>query len=732
MRWSVLFLPLVATAVAQSPEPTETPSPTPPIDPRVHLHVKFPSTQREFHIGEVIPIQLFFSSDARKTFELDEAEYDRSGRMSYEDFQLSPTAGWRDPIPPAAFSIIGGGLTNAEYLTRKPWGIQLNLNEWVRFDEPGEYTLRVFSHRLSVFNGTNEYGSSGVTAKSNEVRFKVVPADPTWQKRTLDNAVAGLKKSDQQDAAWSALRYLGTPEAAAELAKRLGTKRAHTFGSDVIYGLIASPARDAARQAVEKEIANPDCAIDDTFLFTLEWLYLGGNLKQEEQNAARAKAVQQLIAALPAKRGAALGPSLSLAFDEVSANESTPADLIAKIRDQIVGRFGQLHLDEQMSLLGRNWEKIRSPALAPSLKKLATAKADELKKREEDFWSANDVSALALQRWYDLAPEEARPFVLQEITKAVPRYSARALGFLPDKSLPEVDDPLADNLVRCKEWDGIDAIVSLVVRYATPEAYPKITKAVDANPARFGGEWSSKIFAYLLKINAKDTEARMERTLASLHNDDFPYDPNFFCTIAQAYYDPVLEKVAIRHLDDPRLKMELAVVRMLGAYGSAAAEQPLLRRYEKWNREWSEKVSKDHNISWRNSQLDNQKTLGDTLLEALAKGQGWFYGPIELQRLKEMNKISTFQAKAEAFKESLGKKTFSVSVSVSDDRFTGYVADYKTPTFELLKQKLVQFPAGTTFTLNFYDNQEKKERELLKEIEGFLRERGYSVTVEKH
>jgi hypothetical protein len=737
MRSAILFLLFVISALAEQPEPTPTPEPTPGIDPRVHLRVKFPTAQREFHIGEVIPIQLFFSSDAGKTFELDEASYDRSGRMNYEHFQITPAKGWLDPIPPAVFSIVGGGLTNTEYLTRKPWGVQLNLNEWVRFDEPGEYALTVFSHRLSVFNGASEYGSSGVTAKSNEIKFKVAPADATWQKRTLDQAIATLSKpqvsSEQEDVAWSVLRYLGTPEAAVGLAKGLGTKRAHIFGSDPIYGLIASPAREAAREAVEKEIANPDRAIDDTFLFTLQWLYLGADPTPEEQNAARAKAVQQLIAALPTKRRAALGSSLAQAFDEVSTKQSTPPKLVAKLRDEIVELFDQLDLDEQVSLLSRsNWEKIRSPALVPSLKKLATAKAGELKKREEDFWSANDISALALQRWYDLAPEEARPYVLQEITKSIPRYGGRALSFLPDKSLPEVDEKLADNLLHLKNFEGMEQIVSLIVRYATSAPYPKVVKTVDAKPGLFGRGWSARIFAYLLKINPTETEARMEKTLSVLRNDDFAYDPDFFGTIAQVYYDPVLEQVALRHLNDPRIKLEMAAVRMLGTYGSAAAEQPLLKRYEKWNREWSEKVSRDRNIISNDSPLHNQGTLGDFLFEALANGQGWSYGPIELQRLKEINKISTFQAKAEALKESWGKQPFSVSISVTDDHFFGHVAQYKTPTFELLKQKLVQFPAGTTFTLNFYDNQEKKERDLLEDVRRFLRERGYSVTDEKH
>jgi hypothetical protein len=305
--------------------------------------------------------------------------------------------------------------------------------------------------------------------------------------------------------------------------------------------LIASPAREAAREAVQKEIANPEREVDDTFLLALEWLYLGADPTEEQQNAARAKAVQVLIAALPSKRGEALGSSVALAFDELSANKSTPPELDAKLRDQIIGLFGRLHLDEQMSLLSSpaNWEKFRSAALIPGLKKLATAKQGELKKREEDFYSPNDVSPVALQRWYELAPEEARPVVLQEITNPQPRYGARMLGFLPDQSLPEVDSTLADNLSRSKDWSGTEKIVSLIVRYATPAMYRKVAEAVDKHPKDFGDAWAATIFAYLLKVNPTETGPRIENTLALLTNDQFPYDPDFFGAIAREHYDAV-------------------------------------------------------------------------------------------------------------------------------------------------------------------------------------------------
>jgi len=63
------------------------------------------------------------------------AQYDRSGRMNYEHFDVSPAGGTVDPLPTHIGSL--GGLTNYRFLTSDPWTIKLNLNEWIRFTRPG-------------------------------------------------------------------------------------------------------------------------------------------------------------------------------------------------------------------------------------------------------------------------------------------------------------------------------------------------------------------------------------------------------------------------------------------------------------------------------------------------------------------------------------------------------------------------------------------------------------------
>jgi hypothetical protein len=150
MRLLMLLL-LVGIAVAHTCAQS-----TPPIDSKIVLEVSIATNQREFHIGETIPLQLSFSSTVKDRYQINMAKYDRSGRMNYERFTISPEQGAVDPLPTYTGGM--GGLTNFRFLSSEPWTIKLNLNEWVRFTRPGEYRLIVSSSRVAARDQSNPSG----------------------------------------------------------------------------------------------------------------------------------------------------------------------------------------------------------------------------------------------------------------------------------------------------------------------------------------------------------------------------------------------------------------------------------------------------------------------------------------------------------------------------------------------------------------------------------------------
>ena len=168
-----------------------------PVDRNVKLQLTITPNRHQFRLGETITVRLSFSGRGRQRYQLNEAQYDRSGRMNYEHFTVTPAGGAVDPLASYfAEPMMSGGLTNFVLLSRKPWSIQLNLNEWVRFTTPGEYKLRVASERVAIVDPQSVSGTSPVTALSNEVTLKILPAEPAWQRDVYENAIATPKKCD--------------------------------------------------------------------------------------------------------------------------------------------------------------------------------------------------------------------------------------------------------------------------------------------------------------------------------------------------------------------------------------------------------------------------------------------------------------------------------------------------------------------------------------------------------
>src|SRR4030095_1874153 len=193
------------------------------VDPNVRLDFSVAGSRSEFHLGETIPLQLAFSSTVKDRYQLNMAQYDRSGRMNYETFVLTPAGGAVDPLPTYS-DFMMGGLTSFQFLTSQPWELKLNLNEWLRFTKPGEYRLTIFSSRVGVPNSSSRTGAP-LRARSNEIRLRIVSATALWQQEVFKKAVVALnavRPSDPQNRqsfdaakrdAIETLRFLDTADA---------------------------------------------------------------------------------------------------------------------------------------------------------------------------------------------------------------------------------------------------------------------------------------------------------------------------------------------------------------------------------------------------------------------------------------------------------------------------------------------------------------------------------------
>src|SRR5439155_3267191 len=244
----------------------------------------------------------------------------------YENFIVTPADGAVDPLADYERGM-GGGLTGFTFLKQKPWTIQLNLNEWVRFTKPGEYKLKVSSNRVEMVDASSSRGTSPITAISNEITLNILPRDSDWEKRVYDQAVATLRTSssvkpeDEENSpayrALETLRFLGTAEATRELANQLRGESRGNLDFVCYIGLVSSPERAVAREALEEALANPDHPIDDTFLDALIYVESDNARHDVTRTEDEQKALEKVARALRNKRGKALHVSLYGVLDHV-------------------------------------------------------------------------------------------------------------------------------------------------------------------------------------------------------------------------------------------------------------------------------------------------------------------------------------------------------------------------------------------------------------------------------
>ena len=291
-------------------------------DGQAALVVTTQGHQSTYQIGERIPIDLSFTGPGNDQFEINMSSYDRSGRMAYENFEVVPSSGWSDPLAVyfgSQGSFMGGGLFSLGVLSPAPTEIHLNLNEWIRFDQPGSYTVVVTSHRVADTLDADRTMShpSKFTLKSNPLHLEIIPAVSSWQRAKLafilnefstDTPTSGIQPP-AREAAIADLRYLGTPAAVQVMAQHLRDDEP-TMMDQCAFGLIGLPelVHPKAIAAMNKLILDPDFPISSWFLITFSTLQVVTD-EPGKQQAERARlseeAWESALEALPAKRGMA-------------------------------------------------------------------------------------------------------------------------------------------------------------------------------------------------------------------------------------------------------------------------------------------------------------------------------------------------------------------------------------------------------------------------------------------
>jgi hypothetical protein len=703
-----LFLLAIPSFAAQ-PDLCAAPSST----ADVKLSIALKDGQSVFQQGEIIPLNLVFTSTAKGRYWADVRSYDRSGRLSIEQYCVEPEV--PDPLE-TYFRIggfMGGGLGSDRQLSETSFIADGELNEW-RSPGPGHYRLYVVSYRVWRPPDPGEktsWGRIGATVRSNTVEFDVRPASPQWREEQLEAALQTLSSSatnDEKRHAARILRFLDSEASTRALAQQFwGLNQQQPVGWDLILGLFGSPYRQLAIEAMKAEISEPNHPITDDFLMMLARLEITGDpawkpptptpsAPQEErafwtsfqahQRELTSQSIKLALAGLPAKTGSAR----ALTLDGIlNAGGDDPA-LVQSLRPALIASWPDLPVDVQQNLIQYRWQLIASPAMLPILRQIVDdppAQARTMPGMTRDA---------ALKHIYDLDPKLGRSLIYRDLQNAMAEPSIQLIELLPaseiGKAVPAAVDRIVHNHPRILDYALLDA-------YGDAGSLDVMRSAFEPDLGKSPCDPQSHVLRYFLRVapdyGAKEVEGALHARQST----------GCYRMLLQELADelPKAESVALSALDDADSEVAQDAALALGHWGTLDAEPALWTRTEKFHRDWTGHEDQLRSQPPFSDAGSHGVALEQNLVYAIAGGTSWICPPEKLQRLAELAWTGHQREEIMGWIKLWHQGPAQIMPTwFPEDHPTFSVLQYQALSQEQLQAKMAQFPRGMNVTFRFW------------------------------
>ena len=748
--------PCASTLLAQGPASEE------PAD--LHVELRSATGSRRFQIGEVIALELLLSSSTPKRYLEPCMLFAREIAFGFPQCRfftswslvISPEDGWVDLTKKIDGRRTGGGPSfdvPEHDLTSQPVTFSYLLTNRYRFEKPGEYHVRV-SFGIGLDDETTKRGRKADAKEKphsvgiiREIALQIIPADPEWQKGVVRKGLEAYSTPSPRVTAPPSeelLRYrhdtqalctLGTPDAARALAKVLSSGH-----SDVQLCLRQSPSIPAAIEEMQRLLVDPEVGVRPDF-FTLLVALQGSGAKGESLVLSQPivdRECERLFAALPQKRADARVRSLLTVLHNPRQSKGSPYEFAYPIPfappviAAVIAGFDQFERHEQDWVLKEGWDRVRSPMMLPLVRRLAQS-----------------GNGQALLRWLELDPAPAMTFVREEVARRPPRFSSFYLR-LPDISLPAQEQQIAENFVALAQEPGLTNEATLLQRYATAAVLPTVLPFIDAKLAGWSYSAQVPVLAYLLKVSPEQGAPRVEQALQQVNHG--PWRTNtFFTDIGFLQPSPILENLALAQIE-AGAPLARDAADYLRRFASPAVKPLVWTQLSLWhNRFVASGASKRYLLPEATQEDRFQQALVNALGEAYVRAQAWVLTPDEANRVR-----TELGEKTDAGLKCMFSCAGELSVGPAPGSFYIYgraswrwppagprmeylnaqerlyysVNQYSCPTLGALKQKLLQFPPGSSF--GFAWDFTERDRSELVEIGDFLQSHGFRVQNPQH
>jgi hypothetical protein len=757
-----LAILILAAAGLASPLLAQEPS-----DLKVQL--RFATDSNRFQIGEVIPLEVAFSSATPNRYlEPCELFSDRNFGLprcqffSRWSFTITPDGGWVDltkEFPTFGMSSGPSFDVPSSDLSSQPVTFSYVLTKQFRFDATGEYHVHL-SIDVGLDDENTRRGPMDSTVKLNtgmdstvkphtvsvtrEIVLQIVPARPEWQMQIIHDGYEAYSGPTpppaeppsldllQYEEATQALCNLGTPEAARVLAGLLARDHQEVQGC-----IDHTPSPAAAIEEMQRLLVDPDVAVNVSFFFSLAGLIDGTYYKTHAASTSYEPAAGRerdiLLSVLPQKHGEAQVTSLLTALDFPRRGKGAPygpgydLPFEPSVITAVVANYDKFPVQSQQWLLSGEWARVRSPLMLPLVRRLAEA-----------------GNGPALLRWMELDPVAATDFAREEAVRPVPQFSSFYLR-LPEDSLTAQGWALAANFVALTQEQDLMRSATLLHSYAYGDVLPMVLPFIDAKLSGWPCSVQIPVLAYLLKVSQADAAPRVERALREAKQ--FPCNSLFFTSVGFVEPSPVLERLALEQIEGAQ-PMARDAVDYLRLYGSAATKPFVWKEFVQWHQRYvasgAEKRVKDGIAAKITKDDQFQSALFFGLADAFIAARSWLLSQKDTDHLQALlgkewvhdascgfecgAPIGIGPSPATYYIDGLAYELWGpnpLEYLRPAERLRYIINQYHCADMQALKEKLLQFPAGSAF--GFSNKFSPADQGEMTEISDFLWSHGYKV-----
>lgn len=373
----ILCLGLAGTTFAQIP----------PAD--VHVKLSLADNKATYRIGETIKLVLEFTAD-HDGYQVDTIP-DKSASPT-DDISISPDSG----VSQWLNELYGGrryvrDVISLAKLSNTPTRLELLLNDSIRFDSAGQYSVKVTTRRVTPISTSREYYPP-IPLTTNEVSFTVElmsDADEEKEVKRLSDLLDAARGWQAEEKLTEELSFLTGDISSREKVRRFlnSEGRSGNYYGHISNGLYIARHRALVLQLLEAAMRDPNTPVNSALLGAVTKLRLlretNGVKEQPPVNLATLNPfgdprlieiqnayVIEMAAGLEKRTAKSQSTSAMTVLTHLPKDPEVAAALLRETRRLLLLQFHSLHPFDQEYLLNYYWEQLRDPSLVPVLRQM--------------------------------------------------------------------------------------------------------------------------------------------------------------------------------------------------------------------------------------------------------------------------------------------------------------------------------------------------------------------------